>query len=98
MPLVKGRLEAERERQALARQVVAPPPGVTYRPTPTPYENAAMAATGLPVLFKQWDKSPISPDAFDPTQPPGPVVPPVNSALPVIMAWFPPRLGCVPSG
>jgi hypothetical protein len=40
------------------------------RPTPTPPECNA-AAAGVIVMQKQWDRSPVDPSSFDPTEPPG---------------------------
>jgi hypothetical protein len=47
------------------------------------FESNTTAATGLPVLVKAWDKSPM---AFDPTQPPDLVAPPVCTVVPFITA------------
>jgi hypothetical protein len=62
-----------------------------WRPTPTQAENDETAASGLPVMIKLWDLSPINPNAFDPFEPPGrpldpSVPPPVNTSPPQIVA------------
>ena len=59
-----------------------------WRPTPTRQENDLMAAH-VWTLLKRWSLSPISPDAFDKTEPPGrpiPPTPPVCATLPNIAA------------
>jgi hypothetical protein len=86
--LAAARAQLDRERRRLAAARVAyvrPPPGVDWRPTPTPYEANLRATTGTVPLTKVWDRSPIDPQSFDPTQPPLPGPPPANTTLPSIV-------------
>jgi hypothetical protein len=76
--------EAERRAKALATAL--PPAGATWRPTPQPAENNALAATpGAVTLTKLWDLSPVDQMSFDPTTPPATLPdPPVNTVPPQI--------------
>jgi hypothetical protein len=58
-------------------------------PTPLQAENDLLGTTsGAVTMLKDWDRSPVDPSSFDPTEPPGrpvpPVQPPANTTLPMI--------------
>jgi hypothetical protein len=56
------------------------------RPTPVP-DECDLAATGVIVMRKLWDLSPVDPSSFDPTEPPGrPLAPPQPTTAPTIQA------------
>lgn len=60
----------------------------TTRPTPN-QDECDRAALGEIVMLKQWDLSPIDPQSFDPTEPPGRPVgtpPPTNTVAPTVTA------------
>jgi hypothetical protein len=70
-------------RAAEARQM--PPPGPSWRATPSQWENDVLGRTAAAVtLRKIYDTSPIDPAAFDPSTPPLAGPPPSNTTLPVI--------------
>jgi hypothetical protein len=57
----------------------------TTLPTPMQAESDSLSGQGVLVMRKHWDLSPVDPNAFDPTEPPGrPEGPPVNTVLPVV--------------
>jgi hypothetical protein len=59
---------------------------VTWRPTPTPFENDTTAADPANIVMsKVWDGSPIDPGAFDGSQPPLPTDPPACTVNPMIL-------------
>jgi hypothetical protein len=81
--LAKRAKDAERRARQIGEFEV-------WRPTPNQQENDLLSGTGELTLFKRWDLSPISPDAFDGTEPPGrpvepPPDPPINTALPLVI-------------
>jgi len=56
------------------------------RGTPSQDESDRMAE-GEVVMLKRWDLSPVDPQSFDPTEPPGrPTSPPTNTVAPVVTA------------
>jgi hypothetical protein len=83
--------QARSRRDAYLERLANPPPAPRkppspndWRPTPTPAECDLIAAGSMPLGgVKLWDRSPIAPWAFDPTQPPLelPVDPPVCTVL-----------------
>jgi hypothetical protein len=83
-----ARLAAERRRIAASRiAYVRPPQGVTWRATPTRFENDVFAADpgGNVGRLIAWDLSPVDQSSFDPPQPPDLVAPPVCNVLPTIL-------------
>ena len=81
-------LARERDRlQRAAQPRQLPPLGVTWRPTPQPFENNAKAANPANiVMIKLWDRSPVDQSSFDPTQPPLALPdPPTNTTPPSII-------------
>jgi hypothetical protein len=85
--LAKGRakLAAERARLKRAAEPRAPPANMTWRPTPTRYENNPTAADPANIVMgKVWDTSPIDPSSFDLTPGPSPGPAPVCTTPPQI--------------
>jgi hypothetical protein len=85
--LARARVLRDAEVQRVQRARAARPPTPNdWRPTPQPAENNLKAANPAAVtMLKLWDKSPIDPWSFDPTEPPS-VLPdaPVCTVPPVI--------------
>jgi hypothetical protein len=81
----KARRDAAIRRGPIAPFVFVRPPEGVWLCTPTRGENDRVAASPSDiVVLKTWDRSPIIPGAFDPTQPPEYVPPPVCTAIPTL--------------
>jgi hypothetical protein len=88
MGVLRQRLAAQRERDRLAAEPrVRPPADATWRPTPTPRENALKAADPAAITMpKLWDLSLVDPNSFDPSQPPSELpAAPVNTLPPAVV-------------